>query len=165
MIRREDPSDQHQIYQLNKEAFESEAEAKLVDQLRLRAAHYLGFVVEEDGQIVGHICFTEVRAEQDVPLMGLAPMAVAKTHQRQGIGSRLVEAGLEHCRERGIAGVVVLGHPTYYPRFGFKPASQFGIRSSYDVPDDVFMAIELKQNALKLVQGTVHYHEVFAELD
>ena len=76
-------------------------------------------------------------------LVGLAPMAVAPDHQRQGIGSQLVREGLARCRAAGVDGVVVLGHAEYYPRFGFATAARFGLRCEYDVPADVFMAIEL----------------------
>jgi putative acetyltransferase len=84
--------------------------------------------------------------------------------QKQGIGSRLVEAGLDECRRAGFDVVVVLGHPEYYPRFGFRPASIFGLRSEYDVPDPVFMAMELTPGAAMGVQGLVRYHEAFARV-
>jgi putative acetyltransferase len=93
--------------------------------------------------------------------MGLAPMAVLPAHQRRGVGSSLVRAGLDVCRHRGVDAVVVLGHAAFYPRFGFQPASRFGIRSEYDVPDDVFMAIELRPGALAGPAGLVRYHAAF----
>ena len=75
--------------------------------------------------------------------MGLAPMAVLSQHQNKGIGSELVKSGLESCRTLGYDAVVVLGHPHYYPRFGFEPSVKYGIKSEYDVPDDAFMILEL----------------------
>jgi putative acetyltransferase len=92
-------------------------------------------------------------------------MAVLTEHQRTGIGSQLVEKGLSILRERGCGFVVVLGHPEYYPRFGFVPASRFGLTCEYDVPDEVFMALELQKNALQKVSGVVKYHSEFIEIE
>jgi putative acetyltransferase len=94
-------------------------------------------------------------------LMGLAPMAVVPARQRQGIGARLIAVGLERCGQLGAAAVVVLGHADYYPRFGFTPASRFGLRCEYDVPDDVFMVRELAGGGLTGLAGTIRYHPVF----
>jgi putative acetyltransferase len=91
-------------------------------------------------------------------------MAVAPMRQRSGIGSALVKAGLERCKELGAVAVVVLGHPEFYPKFGFSPAQRFGLRSEYDVPAEVFMVIELQAGALRGASGTVKYHAVFGEL-
>ena len=96
--------------------------------------------------------------------MGLAPMAVLPGRQRQGIGSELVRAGLDECRRLGFGAIVVLGHAEYYPRFGFVPASKFGLKSEYDVPDDVFMALELIPGALRGRAGTIRYHPTFAAM-
>jgi putative acetyltransferase len=84
--------------------------------------------------------------------------------QRQGIGSLLVRAGLERCAEDGFDGVVVVGHPEYYARFGFVPARRFGLRCEYDVPPEVFMAIELPGHSLSGVSGLIRYHAVFAQV-
>src|SRR5437762_2911415 len=80
--------------------------------------------------------------------MGLAPMAVLPREQRRGIGSALVRAGLDRCKQSGFSAAVVLGHPAYYPRFGFTPASRFAIKSEYDVPDEAFMALEFEPGIL-----------------
>ena len=80
--------------------------------------------------------------------MGLAPMAVMPAHQRKGIGSAIARAGLEQCKQLGFVAVVVVGHPAYYPRFGFSPSTRFGIGSEYEVPEEVFMAMELQPAAL-----------------
>ena len=93
--------------------------------------------------------------------MGLAPMAVTPAHQKKGVGSALVRAGLDQCRQLGFVAAVVLGHPQYYPRFGFLPSFKFGIDSEYDVPKEVFMAMELRPDALSGKTGKVRFHSVF----
>ena len=90
-------------------------------------------------------------------------MAVLPDYQRRGIGSALVHAGLRRCAEIGFGAVVVLGHARYYPRFGFEPASRFDLTSTYDVPDDVFMALALVDGALHGTTGVVHYDPAFAD--
>jgi putative acetyltransferase len=82
-------------------------------------------------------------------------------YQRKGIGLALVRTGLEQCRQLGFDAIVVLGHPEYYPRFGFVPSSRFGIDSEYDVPEEVFMAMELKPESLDGITGRVKYHAAF----
>jgi putative acetyltransferase len=89
-------------------------------------------------------------------------MAVAPRCQRNGIGSALIKAGLEACQVKGYGAVVVLGHPTYYPKFGFRPSTEFGFKSEYEVPSEVFMALELKQSSLSEVSGAISYHPSFA---
>ncbi len=97
-------------------------------------------------------------------IMGLAPMAVIASRQRKGIGSDLVRAGLDQCRDLGFGAVVVLGHSEYYRRFGFLPAGRFGLRCEYDVPNNAFMALELELGVLRGASGTVKYHAVFGNL-
>ncbi|MBD3672087.1 MAG: N-acetyltransferase [Planctomycetaceae bacterium] len=164
IVRSEDRNDIFRVYAVNRAAFETLAEARLVDRLREEAGPVVSQVAEIEGEIVGHILFTPVTLDDhpELPLVGLGPMAVHPDHQRQGIGSALVEAGLAACREIGAAGVVVLGHPEFYPRFGFVPASQFGIGCEYDVPEEAFMATELIPNAFDGSSGTVRYHDAFA---
>lgn len=162
-IREERADDTQAVRALNLAAFQTSTEADLVDALRVEASPFVSLVAEESGVIVGHIMFSPVNLALDAPLlMGLAPMAVSPERQRQGIGSRLIAEGLERCGQLGAAVVVVLGHADYYPRFGFAPASRFGLRSEYDVPDEVFMARELKDGGLEGLAGTVRYHPVFA---
>lgn len=166
MIREETDHDLDAIRSINTEAFESPAEASLVDALRVQANPVVSLVAIEADVVVGHILFSPVTLPDrpDVTLMGLAPMAVAKDKQRSGIGSGLVEAGLAKCRKLNVDAVVVLGHPEYYPRFGFTPSTQFGFKSEYDVPDEVFMALELRPGALSGCSGQVRYHAAFGEL-
>ena len=165
-IREERPEDAGTVRAVNLAAFETSVEANLVDALRDQARPIVSLVAEDGGAIVGHILFSPVTLVHgpNLPMMGLAPMAVVPERQRTGIGSRLVRAGLEHCRREGVAAVVVVGHATYYPRFGFVPGSRFGLACEYDVPDDVFLACELRDGALSGVSGIVRYHPAFANL-
>jgi putative acetyltransferase len=162
-IRTEQPGDVVSIRLVNEAAFGGSIEADIVERLRLEASPIISLVAEEGGAIVGHILFSPVtRAEgRELPLLGLAPMAVLPDHQRRGIGSALVRAGLDACRQLDAAAVFVLGHAEYYPRFGFVPASRYGIKSEYDVPDEVFMVLELQPGGLSGCSGTVRYHAAF----
>ncbi|MDO8774198.1 MAG: N-acetyltransferase [Burkholderiaceae bacterium] len=161
--RAEVPSDWLAVHALNEAAFETSAEANLVDALRKLASPYISIVAEEDGAIVGHIMFTQVAltGHPSLQIMGLAPMAVAPEYQRRGIGSVLVHAGLEQCMHLGIGAVVVLGHPDYYPRFGFLPSARYGISCEYDVPEEVFIALELQPNYLQDARGKIKFHAAF----
>jgi putative acetyltransferase len=165
-IRLEQPADVAAVHAVNASAFETSAEAALVDALRAQEQPILSVVADEEGSIVGHILFSPVTlmGRDELAIMGLGPMAVLPARQRGGIGSALVRNGLERCRQLGCAAVVVLGHPEFYPRFGFVPASRFGITSEYDVPDEVFMALELKMGVLNGKAGTIRYHPAFAEM-
>jgi putative acetyltransferase len=163
-IRLEEPEDEPVVRRVNELAFGQRNEADLVDALRVKARPYISLVASVDGLVVGHICFSPVSIESDggvFDAMGLAPMAVLPEFQNQGIGSRLVQEGLRKCRDLGHSLVVVLGHPNYYPRFGFVPAHLKGLRSEYDVPDDTFMVLELDENALAGRHGLVKYHPEF----
>ncbi len=167
LIRAEKDTDRAAIHAVNAAAFPTPAEADLVDALRRQAHPLISLVAERDGTILGHILFSPVALDSrpDLRIMGLAPMAVAPEHQRSGIGSALVRAGLDECRQRGFSAAVVLGHPEYYPRFGFSPAVRYGIRSEYDVPDEVFMAMELVPGALRDATGTIKYHPAFNSVE
>ncbi len=163
LIRAEKENDQAAVYQVNAAAFETPAEAELVETLRAYAQPLISLVAEVEEAIVGHILFSPVCVSTDTELkmMGLAPMAVAPAHQRRGIGAALVRAGLERCKALKCSAVVVLGHPEYYPRFGFLSASRFGLCCEYNVPDEVFLALELQPGALADTTGMVQYHTAF----
>jgi putative acetyltransferase len=165
-IRPEQQQDQAGIYRLNSAAFPTDAEARLVDALRKQASPIVSLVAIVDNRVTGHILFSPVRHWQNTGalIMGLAPMAVAETARNQGIGSALIAAGMEACTRLGAGAIVVLGHPGYYPRFGFTPASTYGIECEYDVPEEAFMAIELTPHFLASKPGLIKYHECFANL-
>lgn len=167
IIRMEGKKDREGIYKVNAAAFETDAEARLVDTLRESGTTFVSLVAEDEGRIVGHILFTPVEligAKAPLKLLGLAPMAVLPERQNEGIGSALVREGLNICREGAYDGVVVLGHPDYYPRFGFAPSVRFGITCEYDVPEEVFMAMELRPGGLGQAKGTVRYHPLFGSV-
>jgi putative acetyltransferase len=165
-IRPELPTDREAIRAVNLAAFRTHAEADLVERLRVQASPLVSLVADDSKSVVGHILFSPVVlvGHTDAKVIGLAPMAVLPAWQRRGIGSALVPRGLEACRSLGFGAVVVLGHAEYYPRFGFQPASRFGLGSEYDVPDEVFMALELEPGALRGKSGTIRYHPAFAQL-
>lgn len=165
IIREERQGDAERIRAVNLAAFETTTEADLVDALRERETQLISLVAEDEAKIIGHILFSPVTlaSEPGLTLLGLAPMAVVPSRQRQGVGSSLVREGLERCRQLNAAAVVVLGHPEYYPRFGFSPASRLSLRSEYDVPEEVFMVRELRDGALSGRSGTIRYHPVFGE--
>lgn len=109
---------------------------------------------------------SKIKIEQDgtsEESLALAPVSVARGHQKKGIGGKLIVAALEKAKELGYGSVVVLGHPEYYPKFGFKKAIEWNIKAPFEVPEEVFMVIELTENALESVEGVVQYSSAFAE--
>ena len=166
-IRAETADDIPVVRRINELAFGQPNEAALVDMLRAAAHPYISLVAAKDKQVVGHIFFSTVTFEAEdsaaSSILGLAPMAVLPEYQKQGIGSQLVREGLRECQRIGCDVVVVLGHPEYYPRFGFVPASQKGLRCEYAVPDEVFMVAELKPDALS-GRGLVKYRPEFGDV-
>ncbi|CAN1212213.1 N-acetyltransferase domain-containing protein [Tumidithrix helvetica PCC 7403] len=165
-VRAEKPEDVGAIRKVNMAAFGRESEANLVDRLR-GIASTLSFVALQSEQIVGHIFFSPVSVEgksgENLFILGLAPVAVLPNHQRQGIGSLLIKHSLKECDRLGCKAVVVLGHPEYYPRFGFIPAKEKGLRCEYTVPDEAFMVLELASGALEGCSGTIKYRSEFGE--
>ncbi len=152
------------VLDILRRAFGQETEAELVAALLSAGNVTLFLVAESDGRLVGCIVFSPMTigdGEESVPAVGLAPVAVLPGFQGLGIGSRLIKEGLDACRKAGHTRVIVLGHPGYYPRFGFVPASTFGISSTYDVPDDAFMACALEDGAFDGVSGIARYAPEF----
>jgi putative acetyltransferase len=163
-VRTEEPRDWAAVRALHKAAFGTSAEAELVDSLRAKIQPAISLVAEDEGVVAAHILFSPVSLANrlELKIMGLGPLAVVPEQQRKGIGSALVRAGLERCKEMGCDAVVVVGHPSYYPRFGFVPGSGYSIKCEYDVPDDVFMIAELRPEALRGVSGVVSYDPLFS---
>jgi putative acetyltransferase len=164
-IRRETDSDIDAVHRVNEVAFGQPGEAALVDALRENGADILSLVAERGGEVVGHILFSPAHVVSDdgeeTDAVALAPIAVLPAHQRTGVGAALIEQGLTTLREAGHGLVIVLGHAAYYPRFGFVPASMFSIRCPFDVPDEAFMAMELRKGATPDGGGVVRYRPEF----
>jgi len=162
-IRPETTTDRAAVRAVNEAAFGTSVEADLVEAIRSKKTTLVSLVADADGKVVGHILFSPVSMSEQPRLnvMGLGPMAVAPDHQRSGIGSALVREGLKRCKGLGCQAVVVVGHPEYYPRFGFVPAAKHALRSEYDVPAEVFMVVELEAGALTGVSGLVRYDDAF----
>jgi putative acetyltransferase len=163
-VRTELPADVEAIRNINIWAFGRPTEADLVDMLRRTCKGLISLVAVEDGHVVGHILFSPVTINGFCLTggMGLGPMAVLPEKQRSGIGSRLVREGIERLKRAGCPFVVVLGHPQYYPRFGFVPASRFGLRSQWEgIPDEAFMITELTEGALRSARGVIRFQREF----
>ena len=163
-VRHEAADDLDGIREVNRLAFGQDDEGALVDALRDGGFGVASLVAEDGGRIVGHIYFSHLPIEADdkvVEAAALAPMAVLPDRQRAGIGSALVRAGLEACRAAGIAAVVVLGHPDYYPRFGFSAHAARGLRSPFPGAGDAFMALELVPGALNVGDAVIRYAPPF----
>jgi predicted N-acetyltransferase YhbS len=147
--------------------FSNHKEYLLVHELRHSESFVplLSLIAESDNQIVGHILFTKVKIEGIITKesLALAPLSVLPKMQRRGIGTRLLKYGLQKAKEIGFESVIVLGHPEYYKKFGFMSASRWNIKCPFEVPDEVFMALELKENALNNAAGVVRYPDVFTE--
>lgn len=162
-IRREAQADAEGVHQLHLAAFETDEEATIVDRIRHEAAPIVSLVGVEGDRVVGHILFSPASVDGvfGTGLMVLGPMAVLPDRQRKGLGSRLVEAGLDECRGLGCSGVVLVGHPEFYPRFGFEPASRRGLVLGFSVPDEVFMVCESVPGSLREISGLVGFHAAF----
>lgn len=167
-VRCEIKDDYPRISEINNAAFNQPNEAILVEKLRKTPDFIpdLSLVAETEGEVVGHILFYPIKIDSGKikhDSLALAPMSVHPDYQNRGIGSRLVNEGLRKAKSLGCGSVIVLGHSGYYPRFGFEKASKWSINAPFDVPDDVFLALELKKNGLKNIKGTVEYPNEFNE--
>jgi len=163
-IREEHPCDITAIRDVNKRAFGQDQEGNIVDALRSNGDAWLSLVATLNGRVVGHIMYSPLSVGGDMEGVALGPMAVLPEYQRQGIGSKLVEAGNRKLKDTGCPFVIVLGHANYYPRFGFRPASSHGIKCEWEVPDDVFMLLVLDQQKMQGVSGLAKYRHEFSSV-
>jgi len=167
VVRTEQPGDEEAIRGVNLAAFPSADEADLVDALRRDAAWLpgLSFVAESDDQVVGHLLLTRATVSgengEGTPVLALGPMAVLPAWHDHGIGSALVRAAIESARDGGETLIVVLGHPWFYPKFGFRPARAMGLEPPGPWPDPAWMALSL-QSDVSQTRGTVHFAAPFA---
>jgi putative acetyltransferase len=164
-VRFERADDAGAVREVNDQAFGSPVEAQIVERLRASPG-CISLVATRNDLVIGHIFFSPVSLEPSVGfrVAGLGPMAVRPEDQRAGVGGQLIRAGLEACRQHGYSAVVVVGHPAYYPRFGFEPAHTRGLTlPDFDVPQDVFMVIELEAGVRERLKGAVRYSSEFAE--
>jgi putative acetyltransferase len=164
-LRQELPEDAATIREVQRLAFGRACEADLVGALREAGAAVLSLVAV-DLRVQGHVLFTRVTVSgengEESSLLGLGPVAVTPARQGEGIGTMLIEAGLERMRGGDYPAVVVLGSPRYYSRFGFVPASSWGLRYGGDAPEEAFMALELTPGSLVGVGGAVCFRPEFA---
>ncbi|WP_444683910.1 GNAT family N-acetyltransferase [Alkalicoccus luteus] len=169
-IRQETRADMETIENVIAEAFQKEevsdqTEHELVKRIRQSEAYIpeLALSAFLNGTIAGHIMLSRIDIEQTdqtrIPSLALAPVSVLPELQGRGIGSALIHDALQRAASAGYPSVIVLGHPDYYPRFGFQPASGFGVRAPFDVPDEALMAMELEPGTLQ--SGTIRYPAAF----
>jgi len=172
-IRQEREKDHETVEKLIAAAFKEveysdQSEHFLVRKLRKSEAFIpeLSLIAIFNEEIVGHILLTKISIENDedsFESLALAPVSVLPEFQKKGIGGKLIQAGHRIARSFGFKSVILIGHATYYPRFGYKKASTFGIQLAFEVPDENCMAIELAENGLVKVNGTVRYPRAFFE--
>ena len=163
-IREERPDDIFAVREVNRCAFEQEQESNIVDALRANGGALLSLVATMSDRVVGHIMYSPVTVGDTVNGVALGPMAVLPEHQRQGIGTKLIEAGNRKIKDAGYPFIIVVGHAEYYPRFGFRPASKYGIKCEWDVPNDVFMVLMLDQAKMQVVSGLAKYRAEFLKV-
>jgi len=165
IIRKESKQDFAAITSVNDLAFKSPAEGHIIEHIRAACEDIISLVAVDQGKVVGHIFFSPVTVtdnDKTIKGMGLGPMAVLPEYQNLGIGSRLVNAGLEEVHRLNFSFVIVLGHPHYYPRFGFEQASAHGLSSQWDgIPDEAFMVMILDELVMANLTGVVYYRSEF----
>ncbi len=166
-IRPEEPEDVTAVRHVNVLAFDGPTEADIVDAVRTAGEAFVSMIaVDESGRVVGHALFSPVTVigeHGESTLLGLGPVSVLPSEQHRGIGTLLIDTCLERVRTGDYAGVVVLGHPHFYHRFGFIPASRWGLRWEADAPDESFMALELSAGLLTGIGGVVRYRPEFTQ--
>lgn len=167
IIRQEEPRDYEAVRIINDKAFNQPVEGNIIETLRKSDAMILSLVAEHGNKVVGHIFFSEVSLDDHPEItgaMGLAPMAVLPEYQGMGIGKELVGKGIEMLKNRAAPLIIVLGHPEYYPRFGFEPASGYGLKCQWQgIPDEAFMVLILDREKMKNVSGVIRYREEWNE--
>jgi putative acetyltransferase len=162
VVRTEEAVDIPAITAVNRACFPTDAEANLVDALRAAGRLSISLVAVVDDKVVGHVAFSPVTTANGEAGLGLGPLAVLEHHRCQGIGAGLVRSGLLACQTADYGWAVVLGDPAYYARFGFRPASEFGLSDFQG--GEHFQAIELIPGQLPQNAGVVRYAPEFNAL-
>ena len=162
-IRDERPDDVDAVREVNRQAFDQEQEGRIVDALRERGAALLSLVAVAEGVVVGHIMFSPLTVGTVVGA-ALGPMAVVPAWQRRSIGSQLVTRGVGRLRDRGCPFIVVIGHPEFYPRFGFRSATAYGLTCKWDVPAEAFMVNILNPQVGGSLLGRAEYRDEFSTI-
>jgi putative acetyltransferase len=163
LIREASASDLSDVLCVESEAFGRDEEARLVRELLAdpSAKPVLSLLAYKHNRAVGHILFTRAQladSEETLSSVILAPLAVVPGVQKQGIGGQLIHQGLKHLNEAGTDLVFVLGHPEYYPRYGFEPAGRLGFEAPYPIPDkhaNAWMVQALRPGLIGSVSGRV----------
>jgi predicted N-acetyltransferase YhbS len=173
IIRQENPQDHQAVFELIQNAFANEIhsdhqEEFLVERLRKSEAFVpeLSLVAESEGKILGFILLTKIKiknGKEEFESLALAPVAVHPDFQNQGIGGKLIRFAHEKAKEHNYTSIALLGHENYYPKFGYQLAKNFEIQFPFDVPDENCMMIELLENSLQKVSGTISYPKEFFE--
>ncbi len=168
IVRAETPEDIRAIDVVNLSAFEGESEAQLVGEVRASSCFVpdLSLVAELNGRIVGHVLLSKMslqRSQGSVEILALGPMSVVPSQSHRGIGSELIQAAIARAKPLGYGAIVVAGHPEYYERLGFAPATQWQVSCNLNLPDDALTAMELKPGTLA-EGGKVDYPAIFSKL-
>lgn len=168
IIRTETNKDFEEVFKLNYLAFGNrEDESKLIERIKLSEEFIseLSIIAEMENEIIGHILLSKAIVEdheKQHTVIVLASIAVKPNYQKQGVGSRLIEEGIRRCSSLGYSIILLIGHPTYYPRLGFQPARRFGLElKHFEVPDEVFMVYEVMEGKLQEIQGELKYPKTF----
>jgi len=169
LIEAETEDDYDQISKVHALAFNGDCEARLVEKLRGTPMYVreLSLVARYKNAVIGHILFYPIKIStsgKKCVSLALAPVSVLPDFQNRRVGSRLIEEGLARARKLGFKSVIVIGHPEYYPRFGFQKASRYGISTPLNVSDNAFFAIELEKDGLKDCNGKVQYPVEYNEV-
>lgn len=172
-LRQEMPNDYANVKKIIQEAFKDilhsdQREHLLVERLRDSAAFIpaLSIVACQGNEVVGHILLTKIKIKnqtQSFESLALAPVSVHPLHQKKGIGGQLILEAHKIARSLGYSSIVLLGHETYYPRFGYQLCNTHNIELPFEVPKENCMVIELIENGLKGVSGIVEYDPAFYE--
>ena len=171
-LRPEEPEDIDGVRRVVEAAFGQPDEAQIVDRLRADGDLAMSHLADRKHEIIAHVAFSpaqvinEAGEAREVPggLLALAPMAVLPEYQKQKVGGGLLQSALIRLEREGVGAVVVLGHPEYYPRFGFTPASAFGLRCPFDAPDDAFLLRVFRDDMRRdAFQGTVRWAPAFGK--